>query len=424
MNKHLHRTGIFYGWYIVAISFVCHFMATGSGFYIMNTFMQPLCELRGWTRTEVNLALAIGGTVGLLSTLLYGTLVTRIGPRILMAIGPIISALALILIGSVRELHYFYICYVFLYLGNGAMNGIVSNTAVNNWFVDKRGKAMGMSTAGISLSGAILPFAALLILEVSDIPRAFLAIGIVILAVFPVSWLVIRNRPEDHGLLPDGTGEYKGPPVRENGESLMLAAFKSQSDSWPLARLVRETAFWKVGIAYAFVLIGVVGVMSQLKPRFSDVGFDDRTAMAMMAATALMGTFGKYFWGMLCDRFDAHQVVAVLMAATSLGLGFALFKTSTPALVMFIIVFGFAMGGVMSTLPIIVADLFGREAFPSVLKFVIVFLILQYIGTIIMGQSFDRLGSYDPAYQLFILLNLAAALLILSVRRPKIILAG
>ena len=190
--------------------------------------------------------------------------------------------------------------------------------------------------------------------------------------------------------------------------------------TWTLSSLIRTGAFWKIGLGFAIVLAGVSGVMAQLKPRFSDIGFDDITAMIMMSATAFLGALGKYAWGMLCDRFDSRYVVATLIIASGLGLLLSLFHGSLVALILFIIIFGFAMGGVMSTYPIIVADLFGRESFPTVLRFISLFLILELVGLIIAGQSFDRLGSYDPAYVLFIAFDIISALLILSVKRPRL----
>jgi len=159
--------------------------------------------------------------------------------------------------------------------------------------------------------------------------------------------------------------------------------------------------------------------MAQLKPRFADIGFSPMAAMALMSATALCGAVAKYVWGMLCDRIEPRKIVATIMAMSAGGLALALFKTSIVAVVLFAIIFGFAMGGALSVLPIITAEIFGRTSFPAVARFLSLFLIIQLIGFIIMGRSYDLMGSYDPAYGLFIVLDLVAAVLILSVRRPQ-----
>jgi MFS family permease len=103
--------------------------------------------------------------------------------------------------------------------------------------------------------------------------------------------------------------------------------------------------------------------------------------------------------------------------ANALGLGLGLIKNSMAALIIFIPVFGFSMGGIMSTFPIIVATLFGRKNFASVLRYISFFLILQMFGYLIAGQSFDITGSYDTAYWIFIGLDMVAVLLLVSLKK-------
>ena len=160
--------------------------------------------------------------------------------------------------------------------------------------------------------------------------------------------------------------------------------------------------------------------MFQLAPRFIEIGFNRRQAMLMLAATALLGTGGKYVWGVLCDYFEAKRVVALSMALTGLGVLFGLFSDSRPALLLFIICFCFSMGGTMSTHPIITADLFGRKSFAAVYKFLFLFMALETIGFIIMGLSFDYTGSYDTAFIFYIITCTIAAGLVFSVKRPVV----
>lgn len=416
---------IYYGWYIVAMAFLGNFMATGTGFYAFNAFLEPLCSERGWSRTDINIAPLIGMAVYLICMLIYGTIIPRVGPRLLMAIGSIIAAVSFLFLGQAHSIWIFYILCILIFIGHGAMNGIVANTAVNNWFISKRGKAMGIATAGISLSGAVIPFAVMIILKKYSLNHAFIWISIMLLIVSPVLWFVMRNRPEDHGLLPDGEAPHTGKGTLKKAQAPedIRPDKTDKADSgthlWTFSKLAREPAFWKIGITYGLVLMGVSSIMFQLKPRFRDIGYDDEIAMAMMAATSLIGAAGKYIWGILCDRFEPRRITTLLMAANGLGLGLALFQDFVPALVLFILIFGFAMGGLMSTFPIIIANLFGRESFPVVYKYIGLLAAIEGAGFIIMGQSFDRTGSYDTAYTIFFLMDIIAVFIIMSVRKPS-----
>ncbi len=410
------NTKIYYGWYIAGIAFWAYFLSVGTGFYAFNAFLEPLCSARGWTRTDMNLALVIGTIFGFSSQYIYGSVLIKTGVRVLMLAGSIIAGISFIFIARVQTLWEFYLFYSLLFIGNGAYGGIVASSAVNNWFVDKRGKAIGFATAGMSLSGAVLPIVALILIQHTGIENAALYIGLIMASFGPLAWMVVKDWPEEMGMAPDGLAI---PPKTYTAGQIQIHVPPSAATQteWNLAKLVRTDIFWKLGLAFGLLMIGTVGVMSQLKPRFADTGFSHFTAMMMMAATALVGAVGKYSWGMMCDRFEARRVAVGMTVANALGLGLGLIKNSMAALIIFIPVFGFSMGGIMSTFPIIVATLFGRKNFASVLRYISIFLILQMFGYLIAGRSFDITGSYDTAYMIFIGLDIIAALLLCSLEK-------
>lgn len=425
-----NTSGLFYGWVIVGIAFIANFLSVGSFFYIFNAFMEPLETIRGWTRDDINTALAVGMACMLLGQIIFGTLVIRLGARRLMIFGSTLAGISFILLFRAQELSYFYLLSACLALGNSAYGGIIAGTVVNNWFIKKRGRAMGFATAGISLSGAILPFMAMVLILKSGMFNASLMIGILLICFGPFAWLIIRDWPEDYGMVPDGSDLTDEIEISERDTAYDLKKDKTSlkrklgfSDTgelsvWRLSKLIKTGTFWKLGFAFPLMLTGVSSVMSQLKPRFSDIGFDDMTAMKMMACTAFIGAIGKYVWGMLCDRYSSKKVVAVLFGANCFGLSLALIHGSTIAIIGFIVIYGFAMGGLMSTFPIFVADLFGRISFPAVARFISVFFVLELIGFKISGKSYTITGSYDAAYIIFILLGVLALFLVLSIKRP------
>jgi sugar phosphate permease len=421
---------LFYGWYIIGITFIANFLTAGTTFYVMNAFMEPLCSTRGWSRTDVNLAPVFGTFVFIFSNLIYGTMILKIGPRIMMAIGAVVGGIAFALMGKAVLLWQFYFLFILLTLGNGAYGEIVANTAVNNWYVAKRGMAIGLSTTGKSLSGAFLPLLAMVLIMKYNIASAFFWIGLFVVAMGPITWLIVRNWPEDLGLAPDGIPATAPPhgttPISEkpagqgqqNEGNHVKGIGEEQEEIYTFSKLIRMGSFWKLGFVIALALISLVGTMSQLKPRFVDIGYSDMASMIMMSATALIGAAGKYIWGTLCDRFDSRHVVAVLMGTCAFGLSLSFIKNSVPALMLFIVIFGFGVGGILSTVFIITADFFGRKSFPAVFRYLTIFNLFQLAGFIISGQSFDRLGSYDAAYIFFIVSNISAGLLILTAKHP------
>ena len=137
----------------------------------------------------------------------------------------------------------------------------------------------------------------------------------------------------------------------------------------------------------------------------------------MTAATAAVATAGKFIWGWVCDMASPRKVVAVLMGIMAVGLGLGLIPNSLAALWLFILVFGFSMGGVLAAFPIMAAHLFGRASFWRVYRLAVFFLSLQGLGYLVMGQSFALTGSYDAAFICFIVLDVIACML--ALRLPE-----
>ncbi|MFZ5584457.1 MAG: MFS transporter [Thermodesulfobacteriota bacterium] len=409
-------SGLYYGWCIVGVAFLANFMSTGTSFYVFNAFLLPLCELRGWTRAEINGAPMLGFICGLLAQFGYGSLLERVGPRLLMTLGPLLSCLAFIMLGRAESLWLFYLCYVVLQIGNSAMSGIVGNTVVSNWFEARRGRAIGVATMGISLSGVALPYLALRLIAHEGIAAAALYIGLSSLVVAPLAWAVVRGGPEECGLALEGGPAGEPPPHLAMGGLHPGVAPGPDLDA---RAVLARPDFWELGLAYALGLMGAMGVMFQIAPRFQDLGLSGPWAMALTAAMALLGAIGKLAWGQFCDWWRPFRVVCALFLAKALGMGLGLMTGSVLATALFILIFGFAMGGVMSTYPILTAHIFGREGFSRVYRMLVLFLALQGFGYLVMGQSYTRTGSYDLAYACFLFLDLAAAGLIFSLGRRQ-----
>ena len=291
---------IFYGWYVVAVAFAANFLSVGTGFYILNAFMDPLCHANGWSRTDLNMALSVSMLFGYLVQFVYGTIVAKAGPRMLMVIAPFFSGLMFMMIGRVTVLWQFYIVFILLYLGNNAYGGIVANTAVSNWFILKRGQAMGVAAAAISFSGSVVPPIAMLLLVQVGMKTTTLLIGFSIMLLGPAAWFIVKDWPETYGLLPDGVcclGTKAQVPEEEEvleASDLLPDQFPDfEGALWGFKDLMRTPAFWKMGFAYVLTLTGVMGVMSQLQPRFVDEGYTAMKAMGLMAITAIYWGGGK-----------------------------------------------------------------------------------------------------------------------------------
>ncbi len=136
------------------------------------------------------------------------------------------------------------------------------------------------------------------------------------------------------------------------------------------------------------------GVLSQLKPRFTDMGADAYPAMILAGLAALFGTLAKYFWGWVCDRATPIMAARALMLCGLGSMCFLLLPPSLASMAAFGLTFGSCVGGLWVVLPAVVAYYFGSPNFLAVYKFVAIFILIRSLGFPIMGISYDICGSY------------------------------
>ena len=396
---------MFYGWKVCSISCMGNLLVVGGVTYIMNAFMEPMSAQQGWTRADIGGAVGLATLCGTLSMPIMASLAMRHSLRLMTALGMACGGLAFMGLGYAATLPAFTALFALAWIAGQACGGVVGNALMGNWFVRYRGRAFGLANLGTSLSGAILPFVALVLVNLCDVRSAFLAIGGFILALAPLCWTVVRDTPEEMGLSPDGVAPFaSGAPV------------SARIVPWRELLVCREA--YCIGLSFGFGLLAAAGVLGQLKPRFADLGFSDYAAMGFMCLTALFAAAGKYLWGWICDRKTPLFSAKLLMIANVLALGLAFLPQEVFSVLLFATVGGVCLGGFWTVLPAVVAHVFGRRRFVGVYRFITVFIALKALGYPVMGFSYQWTGSYDAGYLLCTGILLICFLIMLTVREP------
>lgn len=411
MNRNA-KPAFFYGWMIVGVGFYSNLINTGTGFYMWNVFQEPLLAELHWTRTQYSLGLGLNMFCNSFLGLLAGYLVARFGSRPLMVIGALLNGLTFLFLSRMHSVWEFYFGLgAGLSLAGSFLSGVVVNSAVSNWFIARRGRALGLTTMGISASGVVLPLLARSFLGAyGDWRSAFRVIALVVWAtLIPLVLLFLKHQPEDMGLRPDNAEPRRPSP----------SAPAEDERHWPGWTVLSAPAFWKIVLPYAAALAALSAILSQLVPRFTDVGFSPEQAVWILVGSSVTGAAGKYYWGLLCDRAPVPRVAAALFLLQGGSILVLLLWKSLAGVLIFAALYGFSMGGVLSTFPIVTAAMFGRRSFAIVSGLMSPFLALRLAGSVILGRSYDRYGSYDRAYLLFMIAYFIAAGVIISLRKPE-----
>ena len=397
---------VFYGWKLSLLSMYGNFMLQGTALYCMNAFMEPLCIQNGWSRMGINFSLGLAALMGQLAMPVAAAMAARFSLRMLMAAGAVAGAISTCAMGLAGNIYIFTFFFIIVWIATQFCGGVVANALMTNWFQHYRGVAFGLANSGISLSGLVLPVACLAIINHFGLFSAFCGLAVLTAIIAPLSLLLIRRKPQMLGLHPDGR--------RHEPRSA-----KSPVPSLAFRQLIRSPAIWYIGLSFGIALMSASGIVSQLKPRFSDLGINEWTAMVLAAFSAGVATLAKFIWGWLCDRLTSITAARSLMLSCCLSMLLLWLPPSTWTLGAFGICFSATVGGLWVVLPALTASYFGSANFLPAYKIITIFVLVRSLGFPIMGISHELAGSYVLADFIFAGALAAAFIMTLCINPAK-----
>lgn len=399
------RLSVFYGWKLATIGSLGNLLLQGSVFYVMNAFVEPLVELHHWSRGEIGLSMGFASVMMTLSIPVGIMLTNHVSIRLLMTLGAFGGGLSYISLGYVDTIWLFAILFAIVWICGQFCGGAVATMLMNRWFLLYRGRAFGLVNMGSSLSGAFLPFIALILIDTVGVSWAYTLLGGLAFILFPFCFQIVRDTPAELGLAMDGIRRRAAGSVPAPTESRILPL------GW--REIFKSRPMWIIGVSFGIGLMALSGVLSQLKPRFVDSGMTSYMAMTFMCLTALFGAVGKYVWGWICDLTTPLYTAKLLFLCNALSLSCIFLPQTFITILLFVIAYGVCMGGVWTVFPAVVAYVYGKKQFPHVYKYVSLFIAVKALGYVVIGLSHSLTGTYDLAY-LFMILLLTAAFMIIS----------
>ena len=409
-----NRSQVFYGWRIVAVCFVTHCLNVGTVFYSFAVFFHPLSEAFGWTRAQTSWGFSFAAVLGSFYAVLLGRFVDRYGPKPVQIFGAIVLSLGFVTLACVRSLVQYYLGMGLLVaLGSAALGPVSSNTAVARWFVRRRGMALGVSTAGISMGGVIFVPLTQVLIDHLGWRASFLALGaIVAVGGIPpvVAWM--RHSPESMGLEPDGEAKRASP------HDIGLVEREIERSVSP-AEAVRSREFWLIAVAFGLTVSGLSAVLIHQIPYLLDQGVSPEVASWVLGGTAAVGVVGKLGFGSLIDRGNQRRVILFCFGLQALGVSLLLFAASPIVLGVYVVLYGYAMGGNATLQATMIGDCFGRAHYGAIAgRMSPVIVTLQALGVPLVGWIHDRTGSYRLAFLTVLGTTLLAACAVTGIRRP------
>ncbi len=426
-GRRIYSGRIYYGWIVVATCFIVIALVAPlvASFSI---FQVPVLDEFKWSRGSFAIALSIHLSFAGIAAPFAGGLIDRFGPRRVMPIGALLTALALILMSRSTSIWHFYVAYgLMAAAGSSLLQHVPLTTLLANWFVRHRGAAIGIVSAGSGAGQlALLSLMQLLIKNIGW-RQTYLVFGLTILAIpTTLILLFLHTRPEDRGLsIEDELGRRHGHDEagvmaetgREESEQSNRGGRRSEmvildkkwvEVDWALGKASRTFRFWALTIVMALFSAGLLLVSVQLVAYLGDKGYGPILIASVVGIQGGLNMLGEFIGGFLCDRIGREKTLTLSLVIFVAGI--VLLNLAgifiNPALVyVFTLFYGLGFGMAVPTLMISASDLFQGKHFGSILG---VIVLGGYFGGAIGAWLSGRLFDLTHAYQVnFLIAGLA-----------------
>jgi MFS family permease len=411
---------VFYGWIALAGAMCVIFVMGGAFINSFGVFLPVICGEFGWGRAAVAAGLSIGFLAFGLPSPLWGIVITRFGPRINTVLGNLLAVLGLAGMSIVQEIWHVYLCYFTIGLGAGLGGFIASTTIISNWFIKKRSLALGIFMACGGLGGfAFPPLVTALISSVGWQISWLVLAGIVFVAAVLIGGIgLIRNRPEDMGLLPDGiSGEtFVGAETAENGSE-----GSESRPKWQARQVLRVPTTWLIGAFIAAGSFTLGTVVSHQVAYLRDLGFSPMTAAMTMSLVSISSTIGSLGFGALALKLNIRYLTSVSFGFQLIALAILLTTEKLAVIYVYAVFLGMGNGAILTALPTFVGAYYGRDRYAQVLGIVFPFqVIAQATAGTVAGAIYDATSAYTTAFAIVVAFSLAGLICALLARKPKL----
>lgn len=410
------KSGFFYGWVIVAVSAILLTMYAGT-MYSFGVFFKPLVAEFGWTRAA---------TSGVYSTftichgafaILMGWLADRFGPARVMALCGFVMGLGLVLSSQVNALWQFYVSYG-LIVGLAAGGPFVISTSTTaRWFTRRRGLALGVVASGFGIGTMIVVPTIERLIAAFGWSRAYLVLGVAVWVVIIGSALLLRRDAEDAGQPASGMRE----PLPHTAASTNGAVSQMPVKTGiTVGRVARSKQLWIMISAYLLFSFCLQTVMAHLVNHATDLGISALVAATFISLIGAGSITGRLGMGTASDRIGGNNALIVCCVVLVTTLLWLIFAREVWMFYAFAIVFGFAYGGEVPQMPVLVGRLFGLSGVGVVMGMVILGTTVGgAIGSWAAGQIFDSTNSYRVAFIIAAVASVLAVVAALALKKQR-----
>jgi MFS family permease len=398
------------GWIIVGAIFLTMFFIWGA-INSSAVFFVPIIKYFGWSRTRLSVAFSIGWVTGGAAGPLIGWIADRVNPKKMMMVGAIITGLAYLVLS--RATNFWEILAINGLFGIcvGASTVIPCSIVIASWFTARRGLAMGIAFAGISLGGAVMTIVANYAIASGGWRFGYVAIALPILVVVVPSIVIfIRTRTATE--------------IHESDQALDTVVENSDEPVVPIelpgleiSQARRTRSFWMISLAQLLGGAAIIGMGPHFIAYLTGVGYTASFAATVVSLYLVATTVGTLLGGPFADRWGARSAMIATYILAALGMVGLFTASHTLGLAISVVAGGFATGALSVQMPMMMIESLGLKRFGSVYGITSIFFTAgAAVSPVVTGRVFDQTGSYTVVIATFAVMFMACALAISGCR--------
>lgn len=383
MIRRRKRKSLYYGWYIAIVFAITETVSFGVIYYAFTVFITPMEADLGWSRGELSGAFSLFLLMTGLMAFPVGWWLDKRGPRLLMTLGSTGATLLVLMWSQVNSLPEFMLIMTLMGCCGAAILYEPAFAVIAAWFTHKRGTAMAIVTFTAGFASTIfIPLSDALLVAFGWRQAVFMLGALLGIITIPLHLLILRGKPADLGLLPDGK---------------VSRSETKPASSVSLGMALRSRFFWLMTLAFALSTLSISALRVHFIPLLISLGIQSSAAALASGSIGIMQVIGRMIFAPIEARFSARTMTIGVFALLALSLTILLFGPSPPWIILFIALFGMAVGTHTLTRPLMVADAYGASFYGRISSVMVIALTMaRTFAPFAAGLIFDLFHSYGP----------------------------
>lgn len=404
----MKKTGFHYCWLVLAGIILIRGFAGGGINMTSGLFLAPVAADIGVGIGSLSIYLSITSIVMVLWLPTAGKLINKYDIRIMAIIGAILQALSFAAMGLMNNVYAWYLLAIPNAMGAAVLVSLLGPILINRWFSKNAGLMLGIQMAFVGLFGAVLqPFTSVLIATDGWRYSYFIIGGMTFVVVIAAAILLLRNKPEDKGLMPYGADREDGGAETEVKVSDEDQIEISEKEA------VHSASFFL--LLFFMIAITGVGVFTQHIPTFGGTrGLTIEETGRALAFASVGNAIGSVAIGIISDRIGSLKTCFGIIGLSLITVvGFIIGGQSFLIFGLLTFVHGLATSGIMVLSPILTLKFYGKKDYEKIYAKVSMGAPLASIILIpVYGFVYDLTENYTLVLIGMIVLLLLAALCI------------